>query len=250
MINMKNNINLRLGVSVLFCLLLTKYTKAQFAIGIAGGYTKNYLNSNLGYAPFSAYKPVSAFTVGIPVQYQLMDWLALQTDLSYIRKSYKVERSDYYTGIYQTTANSYLKLPLMAHVTVGSEQFKGFLNVGGYMAYWMSSRIQGVQITGQSRDVDSYPDFYLNVIDQYYAYQYKENAPLNAQRDRRMELGLLAGIGLSYQFNSHYRLFTEARYYYAVTDMQKNYMINQIPRYNNTYVIQAGILFNLQNLNL
>lgn len=63
-----------------------------------------------------------------------------------------------------------------------------------------------------------------------------------------MEFGLLAGTGVEYWLQQKYRFFIEARYYYGLSDQQKNYMINQIPRYNDTYVIEASCMFNIRNI--
>ena len=50
---------------------------------------------------------------------------------------------------------------------------------------------------------------------------------------------------LSYDLTSRYQVFTEGRLLYDLTDQQKNYETNQVPRYNTTYGINAGILIHL-----
>ena len=63
--------------------------------------------------------------------------------------------------------------------------------------------------------------------------------------DNRFDAGALAGVGISWQLFPHIEMLAEARYYYALTDQQKRYMIALVPRYHNTLTIQAGVLFTL-----
>lgn len=74
-------------------------------------------------------------------------------------------------------------------------------------------------------------------------HSYDEKVSFDERRDNRFEGGALLGIGLQYQVLPYLQFFAEGRYYYSLTDMQKDYMIDQVPRYNNTLGIQAGILF-------
>ncbi len=236
--------NCIVGCLTVLMLCFTTTAKAQWYIGIQGGYTHNTLHSNLGNFAFAAYKPVSGFTVGVPVQYQVNNWFAVQADASFITKAYKVERSEYYKGVYQTTTNNYLQLPVMGHFIFGGKSLKGFMNLGVYAAYWTQSKAKGVQvIINQKEPFQSEGIDYA--LDRYYYDEYNETLPFDSRRDRRIELGFLAGTGLNYDFSNRYRAFVEARYYYGVTDLQKNYMMNQIPRYNQTVAIQAGLMFKI-----
>ena len=63
-----------------------------------------------------------------------------------------------------------------------------------------------------------------------------------------MEFGWIAVIGISYETNNGNRIFIEGRRTYSFTDQQKKYMINQTPRYNDTYGINVGFLMSLDNL--
>jgi predicted CoA-substrate-specific enzyme activase len=40
-------------------------------------------------------------------------------------------------------------------------------------------------------------------------------------------------------------VFAESRYYYSTSNMQKNYMYDLVPRYNNAIAVQVGVLFPL-----
>ena len=55
----------------------------------------------------------------------------------------------------------------------------------------------------------------------------------------------MAGIGIKYSAKRRYELFGEVRYYHGLSDLQKYYP-NQIPRYNETYAIQLGCMYNFK----
>ncbi|WP_459188868.1 hypothetical protein ACGE0T_01900 [Parabacteroides sp. APC149_11_2_Y6] len=60
---------------------------AQWKVGVQAGYTHNSLSTTSGYAYDRNYDALGGFTVGIPVQYEFVDWFALQADLSYTQKT-------------------------------------------------------------------------------------------------------------------------------------------------------------------
>ncbi|MGO4289556.1 porin family protein [Chitinophaga sp. RAB17] len=230
-------------------LLCYDAAQAQFEIGVSGGYNKNYLQTSSGYRAFTKYDALSGFVVGIPIQYHFNDWLAIQADPSYIQKNYEQSRNHFFDGIYQKSTNTYIQLPVMAHFSFGGKKLKGFFNAGGYGAYWAGGRIKGAManVFNNAPDLPDNQQVY-NFFQFDKAYNYNEKYTFDSRRDRRMEFGLVAGAGIEYLLQQKYRFFAEARYYYGLSDQQKNYMINQIPRYNDTYVIQAGCLFNIKNI--
>jgi len=76
-------------------------------------------------------------------------------------------------------------------------------------------------------------------------YSYNEKYTFDTRRDNRIEAGWLAGAGVSYLFANKYNVFAEGRYMQAITDQQKNYMINQVPRYNQTYAVNIGCMMRI-----
>ncbi|MBB6500989.1 porin family protein [Pedobacter cryoconitis] len=224
----------------------TLTSRAQWSVGLEAGYNKNYLFTNSGFRAFTEYKPVEGFNIGIPVKYTLNNWLGIQADPQFICKSNRVERSDFFAGVYQKNTNSYIQLPLMAHFTFGGQKLKGFFNVGGYAAYWTASHIKGTQLNifPPPNDLPGNSQ-YKGIMDIFPGYSYDQKYDFDSRKDRRIELGVLAGAGVSYQLKPRYELFAEGRYYRALTDQQKNYMLNQIPRYNDTFVIQLGCMYHL-----
>jgi len=226
---MKNN-NLLLSLCFL---AFTSSTKAQLSIGLETGYNKNYLNTNES-RPYTAYRLVEGFNIGVPVKYDINKWFAIQADPQFIRKGYNLTRTGSLDGFYDKVTSNYIQLPIMGNFSFGGEKLKGFLNMGGYAGYWMSARKKGFLY-------NFFPDPQYPTL--YPGLPYNEKYEFDNKRDRRIELGLMAGAGISYQVSPIYQLFAETRLYQGLTDLQKSYMINQIPRYNQTYVVQIGCMY-------
>lgn len=212
---------------------------AQWYGGISAGWNKNHINSDLSNRPFSQYKGESGFSISIPVLYQFNNWMGVQAELMYTQKNYQLVRSGYFNGIYEKTKNGYLQLPLMAHFNFGGKKFRGFLNIGGYAGYWITSRISGTAVNFE--DIIQNPEKNENIFDGLRPYSYNENYPFLHDRDQRWSIGGLLGIGMEYQFNNRFIAFWESRYAADVTDQQKNYMIKRYLKRNETIHLQIGI---------
>ena len=232
---------------VLFFSFLSIDANAQLYVGIEGGGTNNYLNTNISNLVSTQYKSSYGFTIGIPVLYKINDWLAVQADPNFMQKNYQLERTDFFQGVYQNNINAYLQLPVMAHLSFGGENLKGFLNLGGYGGYWLTSKIKGrmPNILNQPAYTNTVSNAQPNnIFDEYIPYNYNEKYQFNNTIDNRVEFGGLAGVGISYEMNK-YLFFAEARYYQSITDQQKNYEINGVPRYNETYGFTIGCMIKL-----
>jgi len=232
---------LALGMGLLF----TTHLRAQFYLGIEAGGNKNYLITSNQAQSFTVYDPKGGFSLGVPVLYQFNEWFALQSGLSYTQKNYQINRTGSFQGIYQKNTNSYMELPVLAHFSFGDEQLKGFINLGGYAAYWMSDHLKGVESNVLNTVDSSSTSNTLSDNTGDYGYSYSEPYQFSTVKDKRLELGWIAGVGISYETTSGHRFFIEGRYTASVTDQQKNYEINQVPRYNTTWGISIGCFFRL-----
>lgn len=209
---------------------------AQWRIGMTAGYSRNELCMDTGYAYDMRYEARDGFTVGIPVQYDFFDWLGVRADLVFVQKGQKMHRTDIYNAVHTDTRNAYLQLPVMANFSFGGKRVRGFLNAGGYIGSWLSSHRKGVTMrlfSDEDGDING-------AITPENRYDFDEKAPFDSRRDNRFEAGLVGGVGVSYRVAPRFELQAEGRCYYALTDMQKNYMKFQTPRYNTTFVVQVG----------
>ncbi|HVI45135.1 MAG TPA: porin family protein [Chitinophaga sp.] len=233
------------GALLCFCLLTQLHSSGQtISLGIETGYNRNHVSTNSSPYFFTTYKSMGGANVAVPVQLKLNSWFGVQVAPTFIQKNYKLERSDYYKGQYQEFHNNYFQLPVMAQFSYGIRQWEGFVSLGTYTAYWSSGSTKGRQPsmwnTGDASAQYQYTIFAANGPQEY-----NEPYHFDDRKDNRWEFGLLAGIGAQYAFPHCSKIYIEGRLYYALTDQQKNYMINQVPRYNTTTSISVGYLYTL-----
>jgi hypothetical protein len=208
--------------------------KKHWYIGLEGGYAYNTLYSSTGYRAFTEYKDGDGFTIGLPVRYQFFDWFALQTAFQYIQKNHALVRTGLNDAIHSEWTNSFVEVPLVANFSFGSKNLRGFLNTGGYIGFWADSHIKGAALNVSENAYD---------LEKIHYESYDEQAPWDDRRDNRFEAGLLAGIGVQYAISAC-TFYAEGRFNYGLTDLQKDYMLQKVPRINDTITIQAGVLFN------
>jgi opacity protein-like surface antigen len=207
----------------------------RWYVGLSGGYTNNHMVSSTGYRISTEYRNGHGFTVGLPVRFQIFNWLALQGEPQILQKNYSLYRQGNGLNIRYNWTNTFFDVPL--YVSFSLNLWKGlglFVNAGGYMGVWAESRVKG-QTLNPITEYFSQGDFIYSSFD--------EKVSFDKDRDNRFDGGLLLGFGLHYAF-SRFTIFAEGRFNYGLTDMQKAYMIDKVPRYNDTWVIQAGVLLN------
>jgi len=236
-------------VCMVFLLLISFTSKAQFYLGIEAGGNKNYLITNNSAQSFTTYNSASGISIGIPVLYQFNEWFALQASPSYTQKNYQINRTGFFQGIYQKNTNGYIQLPIMGNFSFGGEQLRGYANLGVYGAYWLSGNVKGTEPNILNPNDTAYSSSNpSSALNENYGYTYNEKYTFSSIKDNRLELGWVAGMGISYEVNSSYRFFIEGKYTGSFTDQQKKYQTNQVPRYNDTFGISIGCLFSLDNL--
>ncbi len=218
--------------------LLVYNASAQWKVGVQTGYTHNSLSTESGYAYDRHYDALGGFTVGVPVQYEFANWFALQADLSYTQKNYALYRSGTYADVRSETRNGFMQLPVYTHFSFGEEKLRGFINAGAYMGYWIASRTEGAQF-----------QYFYQIIDSnaQAPFHFDEKVPFDNRRDNRFDGGLMTGLGIQYQLTPYIQLVVEGRYYRGLSDLQKDYMLKQMHRYNDTFTLQIGCMFTLGN---
>ena len=216
---------------------------AQWRVGFQAGYTHNSLSTESGYFYDRRYVALGGFTAGISVQYAFNDWLAVQAEVSYAQKNYGMRRSGFYDALREDMTNHYLSVPLFARFSFGGTKLRGFLDAGFYAGGWLASWREGVTATsfGEQLDVENPSE----VGDEVNLYAYDEKYVFDSRRDNRFEGGALVGVGLEYRLTPVWAVLAECRYHHSLTDMQKDYMHDRVPRYLNTFLFQVGVLFTL-----
>lgn len=239
--------------------ILTVFTKvsAQFYIGAEVGGNQNYLVTNVSSLNSTEIVPKNGLVLSAVLHYKVNDWFSLEATPGFIQKNYQIQRTGYYKGVYQRTRNNYLQLPVSAKFYFGTKKWKGFVDLGGYAAYWASSHIKGAMpnILNQpayNPAYNQYVDppngpvvFSQTVFDDYTPYYYSQKYQFNKTKDRRLEFGVSTGLGINYVVSPKTNFFAEFKYFNSLTDQQKNYQYGQDARYNETGTILIGFLYNL-----
>lgn len=209
-------------------------SKAQWQVGLTAGYSVNSLSTDVRYAYDLNYEARGGFAIGVPVVYAFNDWFALRADAQFVQKNYKMHRSGFFEGLFYKKSNNYLSLPVVAQFSFGGTNLRGFVNGGGYVGYWLSSREKGV--TNNIDESVLEERSYLNDVN---AVAYDEKVEFDSRRDNRFDAGLTAGAGVEYRLTPLVGLMAEVRHYYGLTNLYKNKTVGD-PRYNTTWTFQVG----------
>lgn len=209
----------------------TATASAQWSVGVDGGVTINSLHTGQSYDYDRHYDSRGSFTVGIPVRYDFNDWFGLQTEVSVMQKNYSMHRSPTYKYFYYDYSNTYLDLPVMARFSFGGKKLRGYLLAGFYLGAWLDSHVEG-----SDRQ-------YFGGLNGAEYISFDTDVEFDSRRDNRFDGGLVGGVGLQYSITRRIGLFAEARYYYGLSDLQKNYMRGRQPRYNNTVAVMLGVMY-------
>jgi len=234
---------LRKIATTVLLLVTTLAAKSQSSIGLEPGLTGGYLNTNLSNRESSVMAYRLGYSVAIPFEYKLNDWLSVETDPGIMQKNYSINRTDSLEGAYTSFINTYLQVPVMAKFIYG-HKLKFFANAGFFYGYWLAAKERGETPdifsatetgngSGQTTSTIRYAGF-----DQKY--------PLNNTIDNRSEFGWLAGAGVQKQFRQQYIVYASLRLYESLSQQEKNYILGQIPQYNEVLSFSMGAMYLLK----
>lgn len=233
MLNRIKLMTLLFGALVSFSFFSAPKASAQVGVGLRFGPAFNQLETTTSYDYDRHYKGDTYFSLSVPVRYTVNDWLSIEADPGLIQKGYQQTRyREYVENWGFSVRNYFLQLPIYTHFTFGGSRLRGFLNTGVFAGYWFKSHISGRQL-GYFDEVDGFEPLR----------SYDEDVEFDSRRDRRIEAGLMAGIGLEYNITKQLQVGCELRYLYSLTDIQKNYMIGQFHRYNSTLTPTVGLMY-------
>ncbi len=207
---------------------------SRWSLGIIGGWEENTPVVNMpDYASTITYQPLSGATVGITSKYAITNWLYGRADLVWLQKNFKMNRSGFSAAniINSQYTNNYLTLPITAMMSFGYN-FRINAFAGGYVGYWLNGHRTGKSFSW---------DYCLNGSTKYI--DFDEEYTFNDERDNRFDAGLTFGGGISYIIAQKIEINLEARWYYGLTDIQKNYMTFMRHHYNTTMALQLGAYY-------
>ena len=224
---MKKNYLLILAVILLG--LTATQAKAQWAIGIKGGWTRTSADrTNLGRIDES-YSPMSGYDVGIQAHYSFADWIALRVGVDYMRRSHRMDRNlPYASKAFTEYRNDYLMFPVMADFSFGGKALRGHLLCGGYGGYWLKTNVKGKSIS--------------TTITEDYFHDFDENRAFTSE-DQRLTAGLVGGAGLTVEASDYIGVNIDALYYYDLVSYNKGYAHLSDPRYLSTLSLSLGVYY-------
>ena len=212
-------------------------TDTHWYIGVYGGYTHNtvYMGGGDKLEYFKEYQPGHGWTIGIPVRYQIFTWLGVQAEPTFITKNYSMYQTGAHNKLYDEYTNSFVDFPILLHfkLNIPNTGLSLFANGGGFLGFWVNAHRKGRGLAMTSAE---------NPADLVY-YDYDEDYAFDERYDNRFDGGLLLGLGVQYDLKP-VSFFIEGRYSYSLTDLHKQMQRDQIPYMNDTWTVQAGVLFN------
>lgn len=202
-----------------------------WSFGVTGGLDRNYHIVNMSYMNDYHYaKFAEGNSYGLQLGFTPLRWLTLRVDGVMIQKNYYRDHviAGMNASLPDTTTNQYLNVPMVLMLNVGKVvRLHAF--GGGYWGKWLKSTRKGIAhgMNGQS-SYEEEVDF---------------ESPESQVRDNRTDIGLVWGGSLSGVIKKHIEVSVEARWYYGLYDIQKDYMTHLNPRYNTTFVLQGGLSY-------
>jgi hypothetical protein len=209
-----------------------------WSFGVYGGYAHNtlYQGGAEDSRPGKTWESGHGWTIGLPVRFQIFNWLAVQAEPTFITKNYGYSLLFQGTDYFNQTTNSFIDFPVLVNLSVplaGISGLRLFVNGGFFMGVWAASHQKG-----RSRPMDQSVADPLGIFSEY-----DEDYQFDDRRDSRFDGGLVAGAGLECEFR-RFSVFTEWRYNYSLSDLQKPYQRNLPPLMNDTWTVHIGVLIN------
>lgn len=217
----------KLLFSVLFIAIAVN-ASAQFGIGLKAGAAFNSVTRSNGGRIDETYHAKTGYDYGLKFTYQINDWFAMRADIEMMSRSHTMKRNlNAVKDIYTDYKNGYINLPVMADFSFGGEKLRGHLLAGGYISYWMTSKVKGKTI---------------NIADEFVPFDEKNSFN---EYHNRLVAGVVAGPGISYDVTEKITLQLDALIYYDMVSYMKIGEISKDPRYNNTLSITLGATYKL-----
>jgi hypothetical protein len=127
--------------------LFTYQSQAQVKLGVQAGAGFSKLNS-----PFISFSNGLSYSGGLTISLPLKDKLSLVSGLQYEKSETKLENLVFENnGVIEdgdgtiTTPYSYLKIPVLARLGIGSEKSpKFYVEGGGFVSYLLNVRVSGI----------------------------------------------------------------------------------------------------------
>lgn len=212
-------------ILLLLSIAVTGLSASPFRIGIEADYNYNFITT---YSSFAAYSNTgySGFDVTVPVEYEMLPWLSVDSGVRYVMKNTHIKIS--YAGSTLRDfiqVRSFIEFPLSLRLSCRIDRVRLFLGGGGYLGYWV-----GMFNTGKEGNIlGGDPVSFSGVID------------MNTGGYNRFDAGYLFEGGFAYCFDAG-ELYLNVRYQRSLTTLDKAQK-NGVNTYIDTLSAGAGFIF-------
>ena len=169
-------------MTISFLLLYNQsYSQNSFSIGFKSGYSSSNIHFYNNFFPSNTKtNPLNSFNYSFVSEIQTQKNVGLRFEISHQKKGWKQEFLD--GQFYHSTIN-YLNIPILMNAYVGKSKSKLLFSIGPFF------------------------DFLLNHTNEYSLLDEDENTILdvdyNSLRDNEFGYGLMASVGISFDFNKN-----------------------------------------------
>ena len=206
----------------LLTLLCTTTLSAQgVGVGLrAGAHFSNFQVEDDGEVETNG---VTAYSFGVLVPISLAENFAIQPELSYLVKGYKVEVRAANMEIGNlSTEYAYIEIPVLLRGSFGPDAFKGYLQAGPAFGYAATGNIRS-DVLGLDSEIDFEDPLYENV--------------------KRTDISGIVGGGVILG-SGGFGLMVDARYAFGISDNNDDPMREEK---TTGLTLSAGLLFTLGN---
>ncbi|MEJ8800653.1 porin family protein [Pontibacter sp. H249] len=161
-------------------------------------------------------KSTPGIQFGAVANFMISDMFSIQPELLYVQKGYKIGEDD----AYLKGKLNYIEVPVLAKITFGGEQVRGFVTGGPTLGYWT-----GGKSTAKFGSMEASED-----------YEFDDS-------DNRLELGASFGVGTAFKVGPG-ELNLDVRYGLGFTGLSETEGNDPKTR-NRVFGVSLAYLFNL-----
>lgn len=172
----------------------------------------------------------TSYSLGVSYQYNFSELLSLRTGISFERKGKKTSSIEY-NWMYGSSSEvsyevniDYLTIPLLARFTFG-DKFKYFVNAGPYIADILIAK--GTSTAN---------------------YTFGDNSTVLTNHYRAIDLGFIAGFGMSYTIKDNFLVSLELRNNFGLLDINSPNYSYEVPTRTFSSILLVGVAYKLADI--
>lgn len=204
----------------LFLIFLTLFicsiAKSQISIGPKVGVN---FSSITGKTDLIEKEFLIGFNAGAILNIEINNIFSVQPELYFSQQGYKTTKEIFDTPAKTIDRINYLNMPVLAKLTLGKGNLKGYVNLGPYLGYMVGGK-NIIQLENSEAEKSKL------ILDYY----------------KRFDFGVLSGVGVIFKTGSN-SLFIDARYSWGINSIINGYIFEEGKDKNSIVGISIGYLF-------